>query len=114
MKKTIDLSIIIVNYNTSELLAACLQSLKSASTKGFTSEIIVVDNGSRDDSRDIVSKNFPDIIFLPQTENLGFAAANNIGIKKSKGSYILLLNSDTEVQPNALSVMINFLKNHHQ
>lgn len=107
-----DVSIIIVNYNTADLLARCLRSLFSVLSKDKTikTEVIVVDNGSHDDSCEMVKKKFPSVILLPQKTNLGFAKANNIGILHAKGSYILLLNSDTEVISSAVSHLLSVIK----
>lgn len=102
MEKT-DLSIIIVNYNTKNFLRQCLKSLDP------DKEIIVVDNNSSDGSPVMVAKEFPQIKLIKNKENLGFAKANNIGIRKSSGRYILFLNPDTIVQKNTLKTMIKFM-----
>ncbi len=87
-------SIIILNWNGKEYLGKCLRSLKKQTYKNF--EVILVDNGSTDGSIDYVKDNFGHFIKLIQNNtNLGFARGNNIGIKNSKGKYILLLNNDT-------------------
>ena len=99
--KKVNLSIIIVNYNTEDLLKNCLNSIKLAC------EIIIVDNGSTDGSVEEI-KNLKLKIILNKT-NLGFAKANNQGIKIAQGEYILLLNSDTVVKKGALGAMIKFL-----
>lgn len=104
-----DLSIIIVNYNTKGLLRETLESIyKNPTYREF--EIIVVDNGSSDGSQEMVKKEFPDVILIENKQNLGFAKANNIGIKIAKGKYILLLNSDTEVLRGTLDSCIDFLE----
>jgi hypothetical protein len=103
-----DLSIIIVNYNTKNLLAASLQSIYSKKHK-IEFETFVVDNGSTDGSVETIKVLYPQIIFLPQNENLGFAKANNIAIKQAKGRYILLLNPDTVVLNDCLDLMIDFM-----
>lgn len=86
-------SIIIVNYKTPQLLLQCLRSVYSATTAN--TEIIVVDNNSKDNSEDIVRQNFPATKWLQMGYNSGFARANNAGIRIAKGKIILLLNSDT-------------------
>lgn len=104
-----ELSIIIVSYNASKLLEACLRSIfKALSFANFEkiSEVIVVDNASSDDSTAIVKSRFPNVCLICNKENLGFARANNQGIKKSRGKYILLLNSDTEISQDALVSVI--------
>ncbi len=103
-----DLSIIIVSYNTKDLLKECLISIyKNISQIKF--EILVIDNNSRDGSPEMVEKKFPKVKLIKNRENKGFAAANNIGIKKSKGKYLLLLNSDTLVSPDSLEEMVKFM-----
>ena len=89
-----DLSVIIVNWNTKKLLEDCLGSIfKFTKDVGF--EIIIVDNGSEDGSQSMLKKKFPQVKLIPNKDNLGFAKANNQGIKIAKGKYVLLLNSDT-------------------
>jgi GT2 family glycosyltransferase len=109
LSRVIDLSVIIVNFNTVNLTRECLRSLEHADMKGFHVEIIVVDNGSQDGSTDMVRKEFPHIILIEQKDNTGFAKANNVAITQAKGRYILLLNSDTEVRKDTLAVMITFM-----
>src|SRR3989344_6759226 len=102
-----DLSIIIVSFNTKDLLISCIKSIKKY-TSGINYEIIVVDNGSRDGSvkasRDLGSK------VIENNSNLGFATANNQGIKASKGEFILFLNSDTLIHDNLLFEMVKHFK----
>ena len=100
-----DLSIIIVNYNTLELTKACVDSVRS-STNGIDYEIIVVDNNSSDGSQDFFAT-YGGITFIRSSENLGFGRANNLGFKHSIGRYILMLNSDTIVENNILARMVN-------
>ncbi len=104
------LSIIILNYNTKNLL---IQTLKSISPK-LTHEIIVVDNASTDGSTQAVINQFPDVKLIQSTKNLGFAAGNNLGLKKAKGQYLLLLNSDTQVVGDALEKAVTYLETHPQ
>lgn len=105
------LSIIVVNYNTKELLKKCLDSII---IKGLEAEIIVVDNGSTDESVDYINGltklriNGLIIKTILNKENLGFAKAVNLGIKSSSGESILLLNSDTQVKPSCLEKLIKF------
>jgi GT2 family glycosyltransferase len=104
-----DLSIIIVNYNTKELLNKCLQALnKDIKTieKELHSEIIVVDNNSTDNSRELVRDKFPKVKLVENNSNLGYAKANNIGIKKAKGKLLLLLNSDTQITKDSISILV--------
>jgi GT2 family glycosyltransferase len=109
----IDLSIIIVNWNTADLLQDCIESI-IASTSGITYEIIVVDNGSSDHSRAMVRDRFPSVRLIANASNLGFARANNQGIQVSCGRYIQLLNSDTLIDPGALTALVGFLDAHPQ
>lgn len=96
-----DLSIVIVSYNTKELLANCLKSI-SAASKSLSSETFVVDNNSKDSTASDIPKNFSWVNFIQNKKNLGFSKANNIAIKKAKGKYILILNPDTELLPETL------------
>lgn len=108
--QNIDASIIIVNWNTKDILRDCLNSVIEQ-TKDIVYEIIVVDNASADGSAQMVRKEFPSVILIENSENLGFAAANNRGIKASKGRYILLLNSDTIILNNAIAQTLSFADN---
>ena len=92
-----DLSIIIVNYKTEELTTNCLASVYESHLQEIDFEVIVVDNASCDGSIEAVERKFPQVSIIKNKENLGFSKANNIGIHKAKGDYILLLNSDTIV-----------------
>lgn len=103
----IDLSVIIVNWNTKKLLLDCLSSIFKQ-TKGLDYEVIVVDNGSTDGSVEEVEKRYSDITILRNKTNLGFAKANNQGIKIARGKYILLLNSDTKIIGNAMKKLVDF------
>lgn len=110
-----DLSVIIVSHNTRELLALCLDSLlASLASSAFGYEVIVVDNASRDRTVEMVRERFPQVRLLASEENPGFAAANNQGLKVSKGDYLLLLNPDTLVRGKALQHMLQFLVSHPQ
>jgi len=104
-----DCSIVIVNYNTKDQLLDCLSSIYAHSPEKYMLEVIVVDNASDDDSVEAVKSVFPDVILLPQPDNLGFSKANNKGISISRGRYILLLNPDTVVEKDTLTEMINYM-----
>lgn len=105
----IDLSIVIVNFNTKDLLHACLTSIyTSLSHAVFSYEIIVVDNGSKDGSREMMQKEFKDVVLLKNEVNVGFGRANNVGIRASQGSFILLLNSDIQVLDDAIAKLYTF------
>lgn len=102
------LSIIIVSWNVREDLKQCLRSIAENPPSGDY-EVIVVDNASTDGTAASIKKEFPKISFTGNTENRGFAAANNQGIKISKGQYILLLNPDTIVHTGALDTLTRFM-----
>lgn len=107
----IDLSIVIVNWNTRDLLAQCLHSVYNT-TSNLDFEVIVVDNASTDGSLEMVRQEFPDVSLIANTENLGFAKANNQAIRRSQGRYVLLLNSDAFVRENTIECMIDFMDGH--
>ena len=103
-----DISIIIVNYNVKDFLAQCLSSLRNA-LDGIESEIIIIDNDSQDGSKDYLPKKFPEASYTWLDTNIGFGAANNIGIEQAKGRYILLLNPDTLIEKETIRMMISFM-----
>lgn len=109
-----DLSVIVVSYNTCQLLDDCLGSLLSADAPPGGMEIIVVDNASADGSVEMVSGKYPQVILLPCNENLGFSAANNRGSAVARGEYLLFLNSDTVVESNALANPLAYLRENPQ
>lgn len=111
MSKAIDVSVVIVNWNTKDLLYQTLKTLYN-NTKGVTFETIVVDNGSNDGSSELVQKLWKQVKLIKLPTNKGFAVANNKGFSKARGQCILLLNSDTIVTPTTLPVMFEFLKAH--
>lgn len=99
----VDLSIVIVSFNTRELLSACLQSIfRETHSQTFSIEVIVVDNASTDGTQDLVEHHFSNVQLLKHEVNQGFSRANNAGVAKARGTYVLLLNSDTEVREGAL------------
>jgi len=98
-------SVIILNWNGRDYLADCLSSMKRQSLKDF--EIILVDNGSKDGSVNLIKKHYDDLVRLIRlSENRGFAGGNNVGIKEAKGKYIALLNNDTEVDREWLENLV--------
>jgi hypothetical protein len=107
----VDLSIIIVNYNVKEFLENALISIKKA-IEGINAEIFVVDNASEDGSVEMIKQKFPDVNLIANSENLGFAKANNQALKLAKGKYILLINPDTIVQEDTFRVLLSFLESH--
>jgi len=109
----LDLSIIIVNWNTQALLCQCLASIMG-DRGALQVETIVVDNASRDGSADMVQSAFPLVRLLVNGRNVGFARANNQAMRLAHGRHVMLLNSDTLVRPGALAAMVRYLDDHPQ
>lgn len=105
-----NVSIIIVNYNVKDLLEACLASIYKF-TVGCSFEIIVIDNNSSDESVLAVKKIFPDVILIENGNNAGFPEANNQGMRIAKGEFIFLLNPDTELLEDSLTILMDYLRN---
>jgi N-acetylglucosaminyl-diphospho-decaprenol L-rhamnosyltransferase len=103
-----DLSIIIVSWNVSGLLADCLESIKS-NLGDLDAEVLVVDSGSTDGSPDMIRERFPWVTLLAQRENIGFTRGNNIALKIAQGRHLLLLNPDTLATGDALVQMVRYL-----
>ncbi len=103
------LSIVIVNWNTKGLLKNCLNSIRNNLLGKLEFEIIVVDNASKDDSVEMLKNRFQHVKLIQNDKNLGFAKANNQGIKQAKGEYILLLNPDTVMVNDSILKMIDFM-----
>jgi GT2 family glycosyltransferase len=108
--KNIDLSIVILSFNTKDLLKDCLMSLKSVSNE-LNFEVIVSDNGSSDGSIEMVEREFTDVKIVKNGKNLGFAKGNNVASAFCKGKYILFLNSDTIVYKDTLKKCFKYLEN---
>ncbi|MBP2283102.1 GT2 family glycosyltransferase [Flavobacterium sp. CG_23.5] len=104
----ITVSIVIVNYNTKDLLVSCIDSIYEK-TEGLSFEVLVVDNDSHDGSEVLIRNKFPEINFIQSGANIGFGRANNLGIQKAKGDYIFLLNSDTILLNNAIAILSDYL-----
>lgn len=102
-----DISIIIINFNTKELLQNCLKSLY-ANLDDISYEVIVVDNASIDNSLEMLKNDFPSVKIISNCENLGFARANNQAIKIAQGRHLLLLNSDTIILKDCLPKVLRF------
>lgn len=105
------ISVIIVNYNVKYYLEQCLLSVRKA-LEGVPSEVIVVDNHSKDGSVDYLRRRFREMVFIASNHNLGFARANNLAIKRAKGEYILLLNPDTIVGEGVINECLRFMDEH--
>jgi GT2 family glycosyltransferase len=104
-----DLSIIIVNWNSVEFLKKCLASVK-AGTQGIEYEIIVIDSASFDGCGEMLLKHFPEVVFIQSQDNVGFARANNIAFEKSCGRNVLFLNPDTEIDGSAINIIYDCLQ----
>ncbi len=102
-----DVSVIIVSWNTRALTHACLASLPDAAGT-LSWDAWVIDNASTDDSVEATRREFPHVRLIANTANVGFAAANNQGIRASSGRYVLLLNSDTVMDPGSLQRLVQF------
>lgn len=107
----VKLSIIIVNWNTRDLLAACLASVCAHPPQGRY-ELLVVDNASNDGSPALVRERFPQVRLIVKEENVGFARGNNEALSLCRGEFILLLNPDTVVQPHSIELLVQFLETH--
>lgn len=105
----ITISVIIVNYNVRDFLEQALLSVRRA-LQGISSQIIVVDNASVDGSVQMLKKRFPDVELLENEKNYGFSAANNQGIDRALGEFIVLLNPDTVVQEDTFSTLLSFFE----
>ena len=99
-------SVIIVSYNVSDLLRACLHSVL---LQNIAVEIIVIDNASTDDSVSMIRTQFPNVKLIANSGNAGFSAANNQGMELASGEYFFLLNPDTELKPGAIESMVKRL-----
>ncbi|MEL4304535.1 glycosyltransferase family 2 protein [Methanococcoides sp. LMO-2] len=98
-------SIIIVNWNGLRYLEKCFNSVKNQNYQNY--EIVFVDNASTDGSVDFIKENYPDTVIINNNKNLGFAEANNIGVQKSKGEYLFLLNNDAWVEKNTIQELLS-------
>jgi len=107
----VDVSVIIVNWNTREILRQCLRSV-FAETQDIGFEVIVIDNASSDNSVEMVRGEFPGVRLIANTKNVGFAAGNNQGMAIASGRYLLLLNSDTIVLDRAIQTTVAFADAH--
>lgn len=106
-----EVSIIIINYNTKRMLADCLSSVYN-NTQGIEFEVIVVDNASTDGSEQYIRSLFPQVKWINSGGNIGFGRANNLGAKYAMGKYLFLLNSDTLLLNNALKAFYSYAESH--
>jgi N-acetylglucosaminyl-diphospho-decaprenol L-rhamnosyltransferase len=107
----VDVSIIIVNYNGGELVEPCIASIHENPPR-VPYEIVFVDNASVDGSGERVRDAFPDVVYLPQDDNLGLARAFNVGLRAARGRYVLSLDNDTRVLPDAIQLLVDHLAAH--
>ena len=105
------LSVVIVSYNVCRLLDECLQSVRKA-LEGIDGEVFVVDNRSSDDTVETLQPRYPEVHFVANSENVGFAHANNQAIRQSQSEYVLLLNPDTVVYKETIRGTLDFLDAH--
>src|SRR5438876_720723 len=103
----IDVSVCIANWNCRELLRACLESLQDQ-PQGVRLETIVVDNASQDGAAAMVARDFPDVILVRNSANVGFAKANNQAAGRARGRYLFFLNNDTVVPAGSLRRLVAF------
>lgn len=108
---TPDLSICIVAIDAGEVLRDCLNSIRENAPSG-TYQVIYVDNGSSDGTRQMLEQDFPEVKTIWNSKNLGFAKANNQAIQTTRSRYVLLLNPDTLVKPGSLDLLMNYLSDH--
>jgi len=112
MGTTPDVSVIIVSYNTRELLRECIESILCEQGDGLGVEVIVVDNASADGSAAMVAEQFPQVRLIANPDNRGFGAACNQGLEIAQGRYALILNADIRAQPGALQRLVAFMDAH--
>ncbi|MCI0468846.1 MAG: glycosyltransferase family 2 protein [Nitrospirae bacterium] len=103
------ISYIIPNWNHRDLLFECIKSICGTARDNMSHEIIVVDNGSTDDSAEYIKRRFPEVIWVQNNINLGYAKAINQGVEISKGDFLFLLNNDIELTADAAGLLIDFL-----
>lgn len=104
-----DVSVILVSYNTKELTRDCIKSLYEK-TQGLKYDVWVVDNASSDGSVQMIKEEFPDVKLIESHENLGFGRANNLAIKQSDAKYCFLLNTDTILVNNAVKILFDYME----
>jgi len=111
--RNVTVSIIILTWNSEQQIGPCLAALERG-LKAYPSEVIVVDNGSTDQTRALIKATRPDVRLLCNPQNRGVAPARNQGIRHAQGEYVLILDDDTVVQPNALDCLIRYMEEHPQ
>ena len=112
--KKIDVSVIVVAYNSKDTIVGCVNSVLD-SVKSHSFEIIISDNSQNLDTEKVVEEKFgknENVIFIHNSQNLGFSKGNNVGVKKAQGNYVLFLNPDTKVYEHTIDGMIEFMREH--
>lgn len=112
MPSNVDLSIVVLSFNVSNFLRKCLKSIENSKVGNYKVETVVVDNASKDNSAEMVKKEFPKVKLIINKENFGFSKGNNLGVKHTKGRYVLFLNPDTELSPEALKETVGYMESH--
>ena len=112
MVPKIDISVIVISYNTASLLESCIKNLRSAIAGSLVVEVIFVDNASKDNSVEVIKSKFPDSRLIQNKYNVGFGRANNQAIRLATGRYILLLNTDAFVAPDSLLKTTDYMNSH--
>lgn len=107
----IDISIVIVTYKSKEYIMRCIESVRE-SVHRLTAEIIIVDNASGDDIGEFLHAKFPEVILIENEKNEGFARGVNRGAKRASGRYLYILNPDTQLYPDTIEIMLNFIEKH--
>lgn len=107
-----DISIIIVNYNVRHFLKRCIESIYNSKVQDLNIEVFVVDNASIDGSNDMIRSDFEDVKLIANSQNVGFAVANNQAIKVARGKHVLILNPDTVLQEDTLQICFTYMENH--
>jgi len=106
-----DISIVIVNFNSKGLTLSCIKSIREANWGDLSYEIIVVDNNSNDYLGEILSWQYPDIKFVQSKKNLGMGAGNNLGFKRASGKYFVVMNPDTIAMPETFQILYRYMEN---
>jgi N-acetylglucosaminyl-diphospho-decaprenol L-rhamnosyltransferase len=107
----VDITLAIINYNTKSLLKTCIDSIEETQPlAGY--EIIVIDNGSADGSAEMMKQDFPQIHFLENAGNLGYAAAANQALRTSRAKYVMVLNTDIELDRDAIDILVEHADRH--
>lgn len=108
-----DVSVIIINYNTKDLVINCIRSVYASETR-YSYEIILVDNASSDGTVEAIRNSFPDVRIINNKENVGFGRANNQAANVSRGKYLYILNSDTEIEKNVIETVVTYGDTHEK